>query len=173
MTRVSLNAIPAILFAMATVSFATLAPTSPLKAATLVLSGSVAANCTVSITEFNSPQSLDLGVAQTDLKVAEVTERCNDKDGYTVTVRSANAFTASSSQARLESADDPEVVDYTLEYDAVAVAFTNGDSTVTDSNSKTGGTGITKDLTLTYLVNANLASDTTYTDTLTVTLAAK
>lgn len=173
MTRVSLTAVPAFCLALATVSFASLAPLGPSKAATLVLSGAVAANCTVTVTEFNSPQSLDLAVAQTDLKIAEVVEKCNDKDGYTVALRSANAFTNGSSQARLESVDDAEVVNYSLDYDAAPVVFASGDSTVTDSSSKTGGSGVTKDLTLTYLVNANLAADTTYTDTLTVTLTAK
>ena len=173
MTRVSLKAASAIALAFATVSSLALTPSGPADSATLVLSGAVLANCTVTVTEFNSPQALDLSVAQTDLKVAEVVERCNDKDGYTVTMRSANAFSAGIAQARLESISDPEIVNYTLDYDAVPVTFVAGDSTVTDSNSKTVPAGVTKDLTLSYAVNANLASDTSYTDTLTITLAAK
>ena len=164
-----------IFISIAAASLLTLASATISTAATLVLTGNVPANCVVTVTPEAAASSLDLTTDQTNLKVATVNEKCNDPDGYTVDLQTAYGNTNSVAEARVESATTSENLIYTVTYDAAAVTF---DATVidrvTDSNAKTGGTGIDRDIDISYLgVVANLAAGFDYTDTLTVTIAAK
>ena len=96
--------------ATALITFAILAAGQPAGAAdssgTLVVRGSVATNCTVSIQDMGAQLDLTRGVS--DVVVGKVTETCNDPDGYSITFASQGGGSLKSGKA---------AVPYTASYD--------------------------------------------------------
>ncbi len=156
---------------------ATIIPTLANAAASgnVTLTGSVAANCQITVTAEAAAATLDLATDQTNLKVATVNEKCNDPDGYTVDLVSTWGAGDAGTSVELESATTSERLVYTVRYDTSAVTFdASGSAQVTDVLAKTGGSGVDKDIDISYSGSAaNLAAGTDYTDTLTVTITAK
>jgi len=122
--------------------------------ATLTLQGNVPGVLDISVSPAANANNLDLTTDQSNLTVATVTERSNQKNGYTVTLQSANAAATGGNTAYFQSTD-PTVADtlnYTLSYGGTAVTFTSGLATITDTTGKTTGTGTTKNLNISYTV---------------------
>jgi len=144
-------------------------------AAEITIQGAVSTSAALTVTP-NAPYNvLDLGTDQTDLKVATVNEKCNKHNGYTVTLASAKAVSnGGGTVAKLVGAlASPESLSYTMKYNTAVVTLVGGSATVANETAKTLGIGVNKDLTISYLgAAANLAADT-YSDTITLTIAAK
>ncbi len=145
-------------------------------AATITLQGAVGTATFLAVTPAVGYNTLDLGIDQTtDLKVATVNEKSNKHNGYSVTLASAGAVSkGGGTAAKLVGAlSTPESLTYNMKYNGNVVTLVGGVATVTDASVKTLGTGVDKDLSITYRgASANLAADT-YSDTLTLTIAAK
>jgi len=144
--------------------------------ASITLQGAVGTATFLAVTPAVGYNTLDLGIDQTtDLKVATVNEKSNKHNGYSVTIASAGAVSkGGGTSAKLVGAlTTPESLTYNMKYDGAAVTLVGGAATVTDASEKTRGNGAEKELTITYMgANANLAADT-YSDIITLTIAAK
>ena len=76
--------------------------------ADITLSGSVAQDCSVSLSSAN--YTVDLVAGETDATVATVTEKCNDADGFVISFSSENSGV-------LQNDDNPsEQKSYTISY---------------------------------------------------------
>ncbi len=128
----------------------------------VVLTGSVAANCQITVTAEAAAATLDLATDQSNLKVATVNEKCNDPDGYTVDLVSTFGAAMPGTSVELYSTTTLESLVYTVRYDTSAVTFdASGSAQVTDVLVKTGGSGIDKDIDISYSgLVANLAAGT-------------
>lgn len=143
--------------------------------ATITISGSVDASTQITATAAPALSNDELVNGVTDKPMSSVNEKCNKHDGYTVMLESANAKAASSSQARMNGAiaANSSVINYTIKYDGATVTLDNtGAAKITDATEKTGGQGIDKPLAISIAAGQNPAADT-YSDTLTLTIAAK
>lgn len=145
----------------------------------ITIQGSQAAVNDISIASQSGYNNLDLTSGETAKTVAIVNEKSNDPDGYTVTLQSANALDAESSQAHLKGANgsNSTTVNYSIKYgpggsEADVTLNGTGAAVVTDANSNTGSSGSDKNLKVTLSGSAWRPADT-YSDTLTVTIAAK
>ena len=142
----------------------------------ITLQAAVSTVTTITVTPGVGHNSLDLSIDQTtDLKVATVNEKSNKQNGYTVSIHSAGAVSQGGGRlAKLVgSLATPESLTYNMKYDGAAVTLVGGAATVTDASEKTRGNGAEKELTITYMgANANLVADT-YSDIITLTIAAK
>lgn len=139
----------------------------------LTLTGTVNGILDIQVSAATIASNLDLTASQNDLVVATVVEKSNKADGYTVELESANATAAASSVAALEgTGTNTDSLDYSLSYDGNTVNLVNGSAVVTDSNTATGAAGVSKTLAITYAGDAGL-TEGSYTDTLTLTIAAK
>jgi len=138
----------------------------------LTLTGTVAQNLSITVTPAAVASALDLTTAQNNLAVATITEVSNSHLGYTVTVSSANAVSASSSTPDFTSATSPDTLAYSLTYGGTPVAFTSGIATVTTATAKTPAGGVSNTLGLTYDGSTANLSAGTYSDTLTFTITA-
>lgn len=143
--------------------------------ASIVITGTVAPVISVSITPEAISSNLDLTANITNLKVATVNERSNIPNGYTVSVESANALSTGTSIPYFEgqNATTPETLDYTINYGGSPISLVSGIATITDSNARTTGTGVDKDLAISYNGSTHLLAADTYSDTLTFTITAK
>jgi phage tail sheath gpL-like len=144
-------------------------------AADIILSGTVAPQNTVVVVGLGGVfDSLDLTTTAAAIKVADVTETSNNNIGYTVSLTSANA--AGTAQARLKGAVGNTMgMNYSITYGpgaGTAVTLGAVPSVVTDSAVATVEEGVAKILRITYTGISFLNADT-YTDTITLTIAAK
>lgn len=139
----------------------------------VTLTGTVPAVLDITVTALPAASSLDLSVDTTNLAVATVVERSNKKGGYTVTLESANAKVLGGSAAFFKSADpaNTDTLTYSISYGGTPVTLSAGSALVTDSNTKTLGTGTSKTVAISY-TGAFLYEDS-YSDTLTFTITAK
>lgn len=135
----------------------------------ITISGTVANNTRITITPQSGYNDLNLANGETDKVVAVVNERSNKREGYTVTLQSANA---TGSQAFLKgSPGNEDVVNYSIKYNGSPVTLSSGSATVTDADSRTPGAGVDKSLAVT--IAPQWVNTDTYSDTLTLTIAAK
>lgn len=123
------------------------------------LSGTIDANCYVVITDQN--RSLNLVGGSTNLTVARVGERCNDRRGYTVTFSSLNG-------GAVVNADGTRVA-YTIRYDGQTRALT---SPYVRTRTSAQTSLRTRDFQVTVPANTRAVAGT-YADTITVTIAAR
>lgn len=143
--------------------------------ASVVLSGTVGASAKITATTAPQLTSAELVDGVTDKLVSTVNEKCNNHNGYTVTLQSVNAAAASSSQARLKGgrAGNTDVINYSIKYNGAAITLDNtGTATVTNSDVKTGGSGVDKPLAITIAGGQN-PSDDLYVDQLVLQIAVK
>ncbi len=131
---------------------------------TLTLSGVVAPVTSVTVTPDANASSLPVGTTVSGLKIATVNELSNDKAGYSLTLSTANG-------AQLKEAAGTDALSYSLSYNGVAVAFSSGSATISDTAARTSGSGVSKDLAISFAA-AFLNADS-YSDTLTFTITAK
>lgn len=127
-------------------------------AATLDISGTVAAQCAVSVTDLGA--SLDLVNGETSRNVASISETCNDPDGFTVSF--------SSSDAKLNGPTGYDV-DYTVNYDTLAAQSLNVAQSVS-RNAPAWDSAHNLQVNLTG--NSQLAAGS-YTDTITISIAGQ
>jgi len=104
-----------VLISLAALAAVTLAMAEDKASASLELRASVPVNCTVDIAQTSKSSSLDLRAGEQDAVVGVVTENCNSRNGYTVTISSGGV-----SQLRSASASGAPAP-YSFRYDGVAV----------------------------------------------------
>ena len=144
----------------------------------VILSGSVAAITTITPTE-TQPLGATLGSAGlSDFAVTTVTEKNNVTAGYKVTVSSASAAAAASgsrdvSKLLLTGSTSTTPITYTMKYGGVAVVLvaTTGACEFTRTTTVNTPDGIDKVLAVSTSA-ATSAHAGTYTDTVTLTIAA-
>lgn len=124
---------------------------------TLKVQGSVAAVCTVEVEDFGV--RLDLVKGADGKAIGEITETCNDADGYTITLASGEAGNMVNGAAK---------VAYTIDYDSVKGQSLSKDQSLTRKNAAYGDA---------HELAVNVEGDFervagSYADTITVTIAA-
>lgn len=101
-----------ILASLSAVAVCALALADDRSSATLELRASVPVNCTVDVAATTKASSLDLRTGEQDALVGVVTENCNSRNGYTVTVNSSQGSLLRSSTGNASAA-------YSVRYDGM------------------------------------------------------
>ena len=143
--------------------------------ASITLTGVMDKKVAITATGVGNYDSLDMSASVADQAVVLVNEYSNVREGYTVTLSSANASSGDTADAYFLGAEGSETLTYTITYDGVAVSFGGGSAEITSSNDKTPLAGTDKSLAISYNAygaNDNLGNDI-YTDELTFTITAK
>jgi spore coat protein U-like protein len=145
---------------------------------TVSLMGELTGLLRLTVTPQTGYNSLDLTVNVSDILIATVLERCNNKQGYTVTLESANGVAAAVNTAHFRGVtENPDTLTYSIRYEGNPVTFGTtagvGRALVTDSSIKTTGLGILKSLTVSYSGASVFLAPGTYSDTLRLTIADK
>ena len=135
--------------------------------ATLNLKGTVAAITEISVAADAAAQALAITVGSSNLKIATVSETCNDKDGYDIFMSSLNGGKL------VHSVDSTKSTSYQIAYGGAALAVPSiTPSKIKTVNSLSGLTTNASDVKITVTSAPNaVAGD--YNDTLTFTIAAK
>ena len=138
--------------------------------ATITISGTVLAVSSITATAATALTDAELTGGVAGKVMSTVTEKSNKHDGYKVTLKSANAVAANSTQAYMKGAlgGNTDQINYTITYGGVAVTLNSGAGLVTSAVAKTPVAGVAKLLAIT--TTAGFWSTDTYTDTLTLTL---
>jgi spore coat protein U-like protein len=121
------------------------------------LRGNVALSCTIAVTDLS--QSLSLKAGETSKSVGTVSETCNSSNGYKITLASSNS-------GKLKSGNNE--ISYQVAYDTSSGSLTS--QMVVDRASAQFGKSSALKVTI-PASDQYIAGD--YTDTITVTIAAK
>ena len=113
--------------------------------------------------------ALDLVNGETLKVVGIATETSNDKLGYSVTLKSANAGTGTQAFLKGALTGNSDTVNYSITYGGTLVALSSGSATVTTATGRTDKTGIDKNVAITF--SGGWYAADTYSDTLTLTIA--
>ena len=136
---------------------------------TIPLSGTVAVACTVANSSNGATTAFtDMTAGASSVLIGTITETCNDKSGYKVTLTESNF---SANQPNFKGASTSSLIPYTLTYNGTAVNFPNSTATLTSSGSQTGASGVAKQLAISFAASAYTAD--TYSDTITITMASQ
>jgi hypothetical protein len=136
------------------------------------LSGVVSSILEITISPDAGNGSLPLTSDVNDRQVASVNERSNNRLGYTVTLSSESAL-KTGGQAALMGAVSSDSLPYSIKYGGASVNFASGSAVVSSPNAKTGALGSDKALTVSYSGSSFFLDADSYSDTLTLTIAAK
>ncbi len=139
-------------------AFATAATTG-----SIVLSGTVPARTSITVTPSPGYNDLDLEDGVNNKTVATVTEYNNTQNGYTVTVSSANA-------GQLKGPFSV-FVPYTARYNGFLINLSGANATVTSQGAQTGVVSASKLLNISISPQSDLVQGT-YSDTLTFSITA-
>jgi hypothetical protein len=134
---------------------------------TIALSGSVSATCSLTVTTASAASSLPVTTKVTGTTIATVVEKSNASSGYTVSLSSANGWLLAGSSQSLA---------YALSYGGTAVDTSTAAgvaTTLTNSTSTTASAGISRTLAISFDGASSLLPSGDYTDTLTISIAAK
>ncbi len=144
---------------------------TPAKADALPVQGIVAVACTISTVDAGAG-ALDLSASQTDVTIANVTEDCNDVDGFTVTIATTNGAALTTGLLVSQDVNGANSTDqtYSIKYDGVAVTIASGSGTAATRSGFTGQQ--TVPLAISYTIAGGGLPADTYTDTLTLTITA-
>jgi hypothetical protein len=137
--------------------------------APLTISGTVAQSTTITVAAQPGYNTLDLVNGAVAKLVGIATEKSNDKLGYDVTISSLNAGATAQAFLKGSIVGNADVVNYSIQYNGGGVTLANGSATVTIASGRTPGSGVAKNLNVTF-AGAWLTADT-YSDTLTLTIA--
>jgi hypothetical protein len=135
----------------------------------ITIGGTVANNTSITVASQAGYDTLDIANGVSGQLVAIATEKSNDKNGYTVTLTTANAPTGTSAFLK-GTAGNTDTAPYTMTYNNVAVTLVAGSAVVTTASAKTPLAGVTKNLNVT--IPAVWVNADTYSDTITLTIAA-
>ena len=139
----------------------------------LGLSGSVPVILEITVNAGAGAIALTPSSNVSSASIGTVVEKCNDPDGYTVTLSSQNGVTNVANSGVLVGQNASETLAYSLSYGGASVSFSEGLATVTDVATKSSADGDAKTVLIIYDgTSSNLATDT-YSDDLTFTIAAK
>lgn len=132
------------------------------------LSGTVPTTCTVANNSSGTTTSFsDMSQGASNVLIGTITETCNDRSGYKVTLTESNF---SANQPSFKGSVSGALIPYTLTYNGNSVSFPNSTATLTSTGSQTGTNGIAKALNLTFPAGAYTADS--YSDTIVITMAS-
>jgi hypothetical protein len=145
----------------------------------IVLSGTVASNCTMNVTADPGATNLVLDAGAKRVAIGTILQNCNKKAGYTVVVTSTNCATPAPTGAKLVGISNGDKLSYSVE----ATNPTTGGSAPTVTGllassctaqkvrvvTESKVSGETSSVFINYTGSSSL-SDDTYQDTLTFTL---
>lgn len=141
------------------------------KTGVLTVTGKVPESCELVVLESgNGKRILDLSKGAKDLNIGTVSEKCNDPNGYTVTIQFKNGKNGKDAAGLFRDSVSRATVPFTIAYNGKKVT----DATVTDSNVRAVDF-IKKDVRITYQPDATLPSseEFTYFESMRFTIAAK
>jgi hypothetical protein len=143
------------------------------KSGSIVLTGTIAQNCSITVTPASAASTLTLTATQTNLNVGSVVEQCNDFKGYKITVASTNNPSQGSGNftgiLQGATSGNTDTISYTVAYGQtsnVVPASTSLAESVTTKQL----TATTNSVFISYTGVTTLGADT-YSDTLTLTMA--
>lgn len=154
----------AVAVALVSTTLAGLAATS----GSITIQGTVANNISITVAPQGAYNNLNIAGGEIDQLVAIATEKSNDKNGYTVTLTTANAPTGTAAFLK-GTGGNADTVPYTMTYGGVDVTLVAGNAVVTTASARTPSAGMPKNLKVTIpvvWVNADI-----YNDTITLTIA--
>jgi hypothetical protein len=133
----------------------------------LFLKGTVPQILQITVNAVGAAQTLDLSVDEAGLVVASVTERSNKKGGYSISLSSVN-------DGVLKSVDpaNTDWVPYQISYGIFAAQPTLTPAVAVTETGKTTGTGVTRDVLISFSAPAQILYADDYSDTLTFTISA-
>jgi hypothetical protein len=140
---------------------------------TLTIQGTVASTVSITVAPLGGYNTLDIANGVSAQSVANITEKTNDKNGYTVAMTSLNAGGSGSSLFLKDTAGGSgnDTVPYSLTYNGSTVTFGSGSATLTDVSSRTAQAGVVKALAVT--IASSWVNSAAYADTLTFTITGK
>jgi len=142
----------------------------------IILTGTVDSILSLAITEQGSYNALTLTADGIDVGVADVVVECNDPDGYTVTMEILNG-TDTTAFFKGADAQNSETLVYTVKYgpasSETAVTFSAGSSEVESTSARSTVGGDTRNILISWTAPGTPLAADTYSDTLTLTIAAK
>ncbi len=150
------------LLALTTLAIVSSAIAAPGPSATLELKGSIDKKVSIDLIDDTGADSLDLVAGAAAVKIATLTERSTSKDGYTVSISSANGG---------ELLNGSESITYSITYGGEAVDLDAGSDL--PRTTRALGAGVDKDVEITFAAQdeeATVSGD--YTDTITFSIAA-
>ena len=154
----------ALLATLATTALLVSAPAHADDSSSLVLRGYVPISCNIDVAAAPAASNIPLANAQRGLAVAQITETCNNRNGYTVSVSSKSNGALEGPSARLA---------YRLQYgDAVADLEESATKPVRVASSavKTERGGVRRDVRISH---DGVSAGGAYADTITFIIAAK
>jgi hypothetical protein len=136
--------------------------------ASFVITGTVPSLCSISINTSGSSTNdgyniTDLTVSGSQTPIANVRENCNNSNGYTVSLSSANSGTY---LGKLYDSSSGNSLNYTIYYNGSPLSST----VITNANN---AADTSKNLSISYSSNSSLAPSSSYSDTLNFTITAK
>jgi hypothetical protein len=156
----------AVAVALVATTLAGLAATS----GSITIQGTVANNISIAVASQAGYDTLDIANGVTAQLVAVATEKSNDKNGYTVTLTTANPPTGGTAAFLKGPAGNADTVPYTMTYGGAAVTLVAGSAVVTSVTARTPQAGVPKNLNVT--IPAIWVNTDAYSDTITLTIAA-
>lgn len=138
---------------------------------TITITGTVLQTATISPGVAATLSDTELRSGVTDKLIATVNEKSNKHNGYTVTLQSLNAGSGTTAKLKGNIIANTDEIIYTIKYNNTSITLNNGQATITDSNSKTTGSGVDKNFTISF--SSGFPSADTYSDTITLTLVNK
>ena len=142
---------------------------TPAKADALPVQGIVAVACTISTSDAGAG-TLDLSSSKTDVTIANVTESCNDANGYSVSIATTNGTTGGLLVSQNVNGANSTDLSYSIKYDGSAVTISSGSGTGATRSGFTASQTVA--LAVTYTSPGGGLPADTYTDTLTLTITA-
>lgn len=139
---------------------------------TVYLSGSVSSVLEIVVEASPDAANLPITTDVSGLAIATVNERSNKKAGYLVQLESASALLGGAGP-RLRSVESADYLPYSLSYNGVSIDLGSGSAVITNASARTGDTGVTKVLAISFAGTESFLDESTYSDTLTLTIAAK
>lgn len=137
----------------------------------VALTGTIAPSTTITVTPSGTPQALTLTGNISQLKVADIEYKSNKKNGFVLTLSSANSGNLLGTATDGTAESLPYTILYGNDGSPATVTLTSGSATLLSSSSKTGGT-VSKILAISYTVPTTEPAADTYSDTITFTITA-
>ncbi len=141
---------------------------------TIILSGTQPGILEITVSTAPTAMALLISTDVVDQEIGTVTERSNQRAGYTVTLTSASAAASASANPSFTSLETTDVLPYVISYGGSPVTFVAGaPAVVSDMSAKTSGLGIVNIVTVSFDGESAFLDEAVYGDTLTFTIIAK
>ena len=142
----------------------------------VIIEGTVSPVNEIVVTPVEGHNALDMAAGAVNQQVATVNEKNNDPDGYTVTLTTLNAPAGNAAFLKGSDADNSQTFAYSMKYGTAGseadVTLASGSAVVTSTSAASIEAGAEKSLLVSFTGSSWKNADT-YSDTITLTIAAK